>query len=109
MHLFFVCHAIQWLLFKSLQLVILIVKAEVKGPVSLNTKDLLKSVIFSQYVPRLLRIYPLYKEVTTTSGIITQTAWAGAVFNLCLYMLASHVSLILIVSNLDTTKKLIPC
>lgn len=73
------------------QLVILIVKAEVKGPVSLNTKDLLKSVIFSQYVPRLLRIYPLYKEVTTTSGIITQTAWAGAVFNLCLYMLASHV------------------
>ncbi|KAL6322176.1 hypothetical protein AAG906_005119 [Vitis piasezkii] len=72
-------------------LVILIVKAEVKGPVSLTTKDLLKSVIFSQYVPRLLRIYPLYKEVTTTSGIITQTAWAGAVFNLCLYMLASHV------------------
>jgi cyclic nucleotide gated channel len=40
-----------------------------------------------------MRIYPLYKEVTT-SGILTETAWAGAAFNLFLYMLASHVSLI---------------
>ena len=39
-----------------------------------------------------MRIYPLYKEVTSTSGILTETAWAGAVYNLVLYMLASHVS-----------------
>ncbi|KAK6919992.1 Ion transport domain [Dillenia turbinata] len=62
------------------------------GPVPLTTKDMLKYVIFVQYVPRLTRIYPLYREVTTTSGILTETAWAGAVFNLLLYMLASHVS-----------------
>ncbi|KAG6667070.1 cyclic nucleotide-gated ion channel 1-like isoform X2 [Carya illinoinensis] len=55
------------------------------------TKEMLKSVIFSQYVPRLLRIYPLYVEVTRTSGILTETAWAGAAYNLFLYMLASHV------------------
>ena len=84
------------------QLVILIMKSGVKGPVSLHTKDFLKFVVFSQYVPRIYRVYPLYKEVTTASGIITQTAWAGAVSNLCLYMLASHVSFISIVSNLDT-------
>lgn len=60
------------------------------GP--LTSKGLLKVVIFVQYIPRLIRIYPLYKEVTRTSGIITETAWAGAAFNLFLYMLASHVS-----------------
>ncbi|XAR53965.1 hypothetical protein NMG60_11028920 [Bertholletia excelsa] len=62
-----------------------------KGPVAMVTKELLKAVIFSQYVPRVLRIYPLYKEVTRTSGIFTETAWAGAAFNLYLYMVASHV------------------
>ncbi|GKV31307.1 hypothetical protein SLEP1_g40009 [Rubroshorea leprosula] len=58
----------------------------------LNTKNLLKFVVIFQYVPRFMRIYPLYKEVTRTSGILTETAWAGAAFNLLLYMLASHVS-----------------
>ncbi|KAJ8440660.1 hypothetical protein Cgig2_031077 [Carnegiea gigantea] len=57
---------------------------------SLASNGLLKTVVFSQYAPRLFRIYPLYKEVTRTSGIITETAWASAAFNLFLYMLASH-------------------
>ncbi|KAB1219609.1 Cyclic nucleotide-gated ion channel 1 [Morella rubra] len=60
-----------------------------KGP--LVMKEMLRSVIFAQYVPRLLRIPPLYVEVTRTSGIMTETAWAGAAYNLFLYMLASHV------------------
>ncbi|CAJ1961282.1 unnamed protein product [Sphenostylis stenocarpa] len=54
-------------------------------------KDLLKYSVLIQYVPRLLRIYPLFKEVTRTSGILTETAGAGAAYNLFLYMLASHV------------------
>ncbi|XLU69096.1 hypothetical protein S245_028149 [Arachis hypogaea] len=53
-------------------------------------KNLLKYTIIAQYVPRLLRSYQLFKEVTGTSGILTQT-WAGAIYNLFLYMLASHV------------------
>ncbi|RYR05389.1 hypothetical protein Ahy_B06g085247 isoform C [Arachis hypogaea] len=61
------------------------------GYKSLNTKNLLKFIVFFQYIPRVFRIIPLYKEVTRTSGILTETAWAGAVFNLFLYMLASHV------------------
>ncbi|XP_022158033.1 cyclic nucleotide-gated ion channel 1 [Momordica charantia] len=72
------------------QIVILIIIPKMGGPRSLNTKDLLKFVVFFQYVPRFLRIYPLYKEVTRTS-VLTETAWAGAAFNLFLYMLASHV------------------
>ncbi|CAH8362962.1 unnamed protein product [Eruca vesicaria subsp. sativa] len=73
------------------QLVVLAVIPNVNKPVSLITKDYLMAVIFSQYIPRILRIYPLYSEVTRTSGIVTETAWGGAAWNLSLYMLASHV------------------
>ncbi|KAL5744786.1 hypothetical protein ACOSP7_027658 [Xanthoceras sorbifolium] len=73
------------------QVVILIVIPKMAGSRSLNTKNLLKFVVVFQYIPRFIRIYPLYKEVTKTSGILTETAWAGAAFNLFLYMLASHV------------------
>ncbi|XP_061358281.1 cyclic nucleotide-gated ion channel 1 [Gastrolobium bilobum] len=73
------------------QAVILIIIPKMRGFESLNTKNLLKFIVCFQYVPRLLRIIPLYKEVTRTSGILTETAWAGAAFNLFLYMLASHV------------------
>ncbi|CAL2242001.1 unnamed protein product [Prunus armeniaca] len=60
-------------------------------PVPRVTKDLLLTVIVAQYGPRLLRIYPLWEEVTRTLGFLTETAQAGAAFNLLLYMLASHV------------------
>ncbi|KAJ6338349.1 hypothetical protein OIU76_007924 [Salix suchowensis] len=73
------------------QAVLTIILPSVVGPVSLAAKNLLELVIFTQYIPRLVRIYPLFKEITSTSGILTETAWAGAVFNLFLYMLASHI------------------
>ncbi|XWS61303.1 hypothetical protein CRYUN_Cryun07bG0114500 [Craigia yunnanensis] len=73
------------------QVVILIIIPQMRGQRSLNTKNLLTFVVLFQYLPRFFRIYPLYKEVTRTSGILTETAWAGAAFNLFLYMLASHV------------------
>ncbi|KAL1552762.1 Cyclic nucleotide-gated ion channel 1 [Salvia divinorum] len=73
------------------QIAILIIIPKMNGARSLNTKNLLKFVVLFQYIPRFLRVYPLYKEVTRTSGILTETAWAGAAFNLFLYMLASHV------------------
>ncbi|KAJ9679727.1 hypothetical protein PVL29_021595 [Vitis rotundifolia] len=73
------------------QVVIWIIIPRLGGSKYVNTKNLLKFVVFFQYIPRVLRIRPLYKEVTRTSGILTETAWAGAAFNLLLYMLASHV------------------
>ncbi|XP_022723749.1 cyclic nucleotide-gated ion channel 1-like [Durio zibethinus] len=73
------------------QVVILIIIPQMRGLKSLNTKNFLKFVVLFQYLPRVFRIYPLYKEVTRTSGILTETAWAGAAFNLFLYMLTSHV------------------
>ncbi|CAN6569585.1 unnamed protein product [Malus baccata var. baccata] len=73
------------------QVVILIFIPKLGGSKMLNTKNLLKFVVLFQYFPRFIRIYPLYREVTRASGILTETAWAGAAFNLFLYMLASHV------------------
>ncbi|KAG9154476.1 hypothetical protein Leryth_020504, partial [Lithospermum erythrorhizon] len=73
------------------QVVILIVIPKLRGATSINTKNFLKFIVLFQYIPRVLRVYPLYKQVTRTSGILTETAWAGAAFNLFLYMLASHV------------------
>nr|POF23683.1 cyclic nucleotide-gated ion channel 1 [Quercus suber] len=73
------------------QMAIFVIIPTMKTKFPLVMKEMLKSVILSQYVPRIMRIYPLYKEVTRTSGILTESAWAGAVYNLFLYMLASHV------------------
>lgn len=77
-------------------MVILSIVPELKSA-PLNAKNLLMFIVVFQYIPRLTRIIPLYLEVTRTAGIITETAWAGAAFNLLLYMLASHVSPITIV------------
>lgn len=73
------------------QMVILIIVPNVDKPAPLVTKEALKWVIFSQYFFRLLRIKPLYQQIKRTSGTFFETAWAGAVMNLFLYMLASHV------------------
>ncbi|XP_022980030.1 cyclic nucleotide-gated ion channel 1-like isoform X1 [Cucurbita maxima] len=73
------------------QLLVLAIIPAAKGPIPLKTKDVVKIAVLLQYVPRLLRIYPLYREVTRTVGILTETAWSGAAFNLLIYMQVSHV------------------
>ncbi|KAL8160049.1 hypothetical protein V2J09_001586 [Rumex salicifolius] len=73
------------------QLVVLLVVPNSSSSIPKATKHFLKIVIFSQYIPRLIRISPVYKEMMRTSGIIAETAWAGAAFNLFLYIIASHV------------------
>ncbi|EFH70886.1 hypothetical protein ARALYDRAFT_892778 [Arabidopsis lyrata subsp. lyrata] len=57
----------------------------------LVSKDILKKVIICQYIPRILRIYPLFQEVTKASGTVVETKWIGAALNLFLYMLPSYV------------------
>ncbi|PHT74703.1 Cyclic nucleotide-gated ion channel 1 [Capsicum annuum] len=73
------------------QMVLFIVAPYMNRPISLVTKKQLVIVILVQYVPRIFRIYPLHKEVTSTTGFFTETAWAGAAFNLFLFMIASNV------------------
>ncbi|GAA0167148.1 ligand-gated ion channel [Lithospermum erythrorhizon] len=73
------------------QVLILLISPSLSNPASLITKGILKVAICIQGIPRVMRIFPITKEVTRSSGLIVETAWAGAVFNLFLYILASHV------------------
>lgn len=71
---------------------------------NISTKNALRYIVVFQYFPRMLRIFPLLSKIVNTTGVLLETAWAGAAFNLLLYMLASHVSahfpFILILHNL---------
>ncbi|XP_042396275.1 probable cyclic nucleotide-gated ion channel 5 isoform X1 [Zingiber officinale] len=58
----------------------------------LDTKNSLLSIVMFQYIPRLVRSIPLTTELGRNGGIFAETAWAGAVYYLLWYMLASHVS-----------------
>ncbi|WOH02799.1 hypothetical protein DCAR_0522189 [Daucus carota subsp. sativus] len=55
------------------------------------TKQALLVIVLLQYIPRLLRFIPLTSELKRTEGVFAETAWAGAVYYLLLYMLASHI------------------
>lgn len=57
-----------------------------------NTKNVLRFIIIFQYIPRLYLVFPLSSQIVKATGVVTETAWAGAAYNLMLYMLASHVS-----------------
>ncbi|KAG8094479.1 hypothetical protein GUJ93_ZPchr0012g20958 [Zizania palustris] len=73
------------------QVVILAVLPNLKGSEVAKAKNILMLIVICQYVPRLIRIRPLYLQITRSAGIITETPWAGAALNLIIYMLASHV------------------
>ncbi|RCV21819.1 hypothetical protein SEVIR_4G136300v4 [Setaria viridis] len=73
------------------QVIILVVLPKLPDAEVMKAKNVLMIIIICQYVPRLIRIRPLYQQITRSAGVITETARAGAAFNLLLYMLASHV------------------
>ncbi|XP_057836809.2 probable cyclic nucleotide-gated ion channel 5 [Cryptomeria japonica] len=73
------------------QVIIWIFVPKLTGSNALYTKNALRFIIFLQYLPRFFRMFPLNAEVVRTSGRFNQTAWAGAVYNLLLFVLASHV------------------
>ncbi|EEF32981.1 probable cyclic nucleotide-gated ion channel 5 [Ricinus communis] len=57
----------------------------------LATKQALLFIVLLQYIPRFLRIFPLFSEMKRTTGVFAETAWAGAACYLLMYMLASHI------------------
>ncbi|PKA57351.1 Putative cyclic nucleotide-gated ion channel 18 [Apostasia shenzhenica] len=56
-----------------------------------HTNNTLSMIVFIQYIPRLFLIFPLNARIVKATGVLAKTAWAGAAYNLLLYMLASHV------------------
>lgn len=73
------------------QFVIWIVIPKLKESPTANRKNILRFSIIFQYLPRLFQIFPLSRQIVMATGVMTETAWAGAAYNLILYMLASHV------------------
>ena len=59
----------------------------------LEAMDVLKYFVFFQFVPRVIRIYPLFKKATSTR-ILAEVTWAKAAFNLYFYIMSGHVSFI---------------
>lgn len=80
-------------------MIILVVLPKLRDAEVMKAKNVLMIIVICQYVPRLIRIRPLYQQITRSAGVITETARAGAAFNLLLYMLASHVSVIFLKSE----------
>ncbi|KAL5998616.1 putative cyclic nucleotide-gated ion channel 15 [Asimina triloba] len=72
------------------QVLIWLVIPNLKGSIMTNTKNVLRFCIIFQYLPRLFLIFPLSSQIVKATGVVTETAWAGAAYNLMLYMLASH-------------------
>ncbi|GMY24893.1 probable cyclic nucleotide-gated ion channel 16 [Fagus crenata] len=72
------------------QIVIWFIIPSVKNATAANANHTLSLIVLIQYVPRFLVIFPLHRHIIKTTGSIAKTAWAGAVYNLLLYILASH-------------------
>ncbi|XP_027938079.1 protein CNGC15a-like [Vigna unguiculata] len=73
------------------QVLIWAVIPNLKGSQMIASRHVLRLVSIFQYLLRLYLIYPLSSEIVKANGVMMEKAWAGAAYNLMLYMLASHV------------------
>ncbi|XAR51847.1 hypothetical protein NMG60_11006608 [Bertholletia excelsa] len=73
------------------QFVIWIVIPATRNSRADHTNNTLALIVLIQYIPRLFLIFPLNNKIIKSTGVIARTAWAGAAYNLILYILASHV------------------
>ncbi|KAF5751553.1 Cyclic nucleotide-gated channel 15 [Tripterygium wilfordii] len=73
------------------QVLIWVIIPNLRGSTMTYTKNVLRFFIIFQYLPRLFLIFPLSSEIIDAAGVVTETAWAGAAYNVILYLLASHV------------------
>ncbi|KAK3035826.1 hypothetical protein RJ639_034642 [Escallonia herrerae] len=68
-----------------------IIPAAVTSPTAAHANHAISLVIILQSIPRMIVIFPLQQRIVKTTGLVAKTAWAGAAYNLALYLLASHV------------------
>ncbi|KAG9139825.1 hypothetical protein Leryth_027150 [Lithospermum erythrorhizon] len=62
-----------------------------QDPTAAHQNHSISLVIVVQYIPRLLVIFPLNARIIKNTGVVAKNALSGAVYNLGIYMLASHV------------------
>ncbi|XP_011034555.1 PREDICTED: putative cyclic nucleotide-gated ion channel 7 [Populus euphratica] len=63
-----------------------------KGSEVLATKQALLIIVFSQYIPRFGRFFPLTSDLKKSAGSFAESALAGAAYYLLWYLLASHIA-----------------
>ncbi|MQL85545.1 hypothetical protein Taro_018063 [Colocasia esculenta] len=73
------------------QIVIWLIIPAIRSSNADHNNNALAMIVLLQYIPRLYLIFPLSNQIIKATGVVTKTAWAGAAYNLLLYMLASHV------------------
>ncbi|KAF3446494.1 hypothetical protein FNV43_RR11673 [Rhamnella rubrinervis] len=73
------------------QILIWFVMPAIRSSHSDHANNALVMIVLLQYLPRLYLIFPLSSQIIKATGVVTKTAWAGAAYNLLLYMLASHI------------------
>ncbi|XP_022775366.1 probable cyclic nucleotide-gated ion channel 16 [Durio zibethinus] len=73
------------------QIVIWFIIPAAKSPSAAHANHTLSFIVLIQYVPRFVIMFPLNQRIIKTTGVVAKTAWSGAVYNLLLCMLASHV------------------
>lgn len=73
------------------QIVIWLVIPAIRNSRAEYNNNALALIVLIQYLPRLYLIFPLSFQIIKATGVVTKTAWAGAAYNLLLYMIASHV------------------
>ncbi|KAE9609182.1 hypothetical protein Lal_00020410 [Lupinus albus] len=73
------------------QIVIWFILPAIRSSHADHTNNALVLIVLLQYIPRLYLTFPLSSQIVKATGLVTKTAWAGAAYNLLLYMLASHV------------------
>lgn len=61
-----------------------------KGPIVYQAKKTLRLIVFLQYIPRIYLIFPIISKIVKSKGLVTKRGWAGAAYNLVVYILASH-------------------
>lgn len=87
---------IKLLIDNFMQIVIWFIIPATRNQRANHNNNALALIVLIQYVPRLYLIFPLSSQIIKATGLVTKTAWAGAAYNLLLYMLASHVSISLL-------------
>jgi len=78
-----------------LQVLFPIIFSEMRYSKKFDKRKSLNGVFFFQYVPRVLRIYISWMNLTRTASKLTRIVWVKAAFNFFLYIFSSHVSFII--------------
>jgi hypothetical protein len=77
--------------FTFLQIIVWFVIPAIKYSTAEHNNNILVVIVLAQYLPRLYLIFPLTYEIVKATGVVFKTAWEGAVYNMVLYLMASHV------------------